>query len=210
MRGNLCEHSLGPNGKRSIPACAGEPSSGRSLFMRSKVYPRVCGGTGSIGVGMILLKGLSPRVRGNLRQSDHPAAQPGSIPACAGEPRWAGRPALPPAVYPRVCGGTEAEAKADESAEGLSPRVRGNRESEPLAFGNFRSIPACAGEPSSRSDISCRLNGSIPACAGEPRHANTPCRISTVYPRVCGGTTCAVRKTTTFFRSIPACAGEPY
>ena len=31
-----------------------------------KVYPRVCGGTVKAGVDILVLRGLSPRVRGNL------------------------------------------------------------------------------------------------------------------------------------------------
>ena len=55
----------------SIPACAGEPSTSPPLAGFSRVYPRVCGGTGH------------SRRRG--------ASYRGSIPACAGEPRSAWR-----------------------------------------------------------------------------------------------------------------------
>ena len=92
--------------------------------------------------------------------------------------------------------------------DGLSPRVRGNRAARPL--------------PSSSS-------GSIPACAGEPNGLLRLLPASTVYPRVCGGTssTCGIDvlyhglsprvrgnpSLTMVFsstvRSIPACAGEP-
>ena len=91
---------------------------------------------------------------------------------------------------------------------GLSPRVRGNRFQRGQAGDDHRSIPACAGEPESRSSSGSWV---------------------TVYPRVCGGTTrCAgsvpnrcglsprVRGNlkgfdddAVFNGSIPACAGEP-
>ena len=126
-----------------------------------------------------------------------------SIPACAGEPRWVAPTAL-----------------------------------------RIRSIPACAGEPGSAAKLPRRSGGSIPACAGEPRPTvivmdcglsprvrGNPCspnrqKSDTVYPRVCGGTVCRIRRVGPLYprvcggticewayelqrRSIPACAGEP-
>ena len=73
----------------------------------------------------------------------------GSIPACAGEPIGQ-RVALPAAaVYPRVCGGTNAELAFRQYAVGLSPRVRGNPSVARASSLWARSIPACAGEPAS-------------------------------------------------------------
>ena len=51
----------------------------------SRGYPRVCGGTRTAWLG------LSPRVRGNPRRARVPTQIPGSIPACAGEPRRRGQ-----------------------------------------------------------------------------------------------------------------------
>ena len=73
-----------------------------------------------------LASGLSPRVRGNPDEVVARLGGRGSIPACAGEPRL-GPPGLAvPAVYPRVCGGTNGSKGAKHPVEGLSPRVRGN------------------------------------------------------------------------------------
>ena len=97
--------------KWSIPACAGEPCPAPRAATRAAVYPRVCGGTipmpGSSGPS----DGLSPRVRGNLLGlvGQHQAAR--SIPACAGEPLRSGLRCVPSGVYPRVCGGTDAQAE---------------------------------------------------------------------------------------------------
>ena len=91
----------------------------------------------------------------------------GSIPACAGEPRCLRLLSDRPRVYPRVCGGTVSEASATVTARGLSPRVRGNR---------VRGVAHPGDE------------GSIPACAGEPGTRTTSRRRPRVYPRVCGGT----------------------
>ena len=111
-------------------------------------------------------------------------------------------------VYPRVCGGTTGLDGPAISNSGLSPRVRGNRGMAKERFTMMRSIPACAGEPSG---------------------ATTAAACTRVYPRVCGGTPGASRRTPSSaglsprvrgnrsYRprlrrwrwSIPACAGEP-
>ena len=147
VRGNRAANRPPDGDCRSIPACAGEPTTSKPDGWRETVYPRVCGGTlmGLVS-GMVLL-GLSPRVRGNPAGGLCGADSGGSIPACAGEPR----PRLPGGrqdrVYPRVCGGTRLLHSGRLLLSGLSPRVRGNPV-HPLAFGQVtRSIPACAGEP---------------------------------------------------------------
>ena len=107
-----------------------------------------------------------------------------------------------------MCGGTHTSAPCDAVAQGLSPRVRGNR-----LHRESRAVQT----------------GSIPACAGEPHYRRPPRSPQAVYPRVCGGTTSAdddvvycmglsprVRGNLWFLGSvagfpgsIPACAGEP-
>ena len=152
--------------------------------------------------------GLSPRVRGN-RGREHPVgASLGSIPACAGEPAPEASSDSVISVYPRVCGGTHSPFWRMTPIRGLSPRVRGNRDADPL---------------------SDSLAGSIPACAGEPHRRYCRSSLPGVYPRVCGGTMITrwvgalyrglsprVRGNLqnglvyrTRQRSIPACAGEP-
>ena len=172
------------------------------------VYPRVCGGTSRRGCRPIRGWGLSPRVRGNRRPAAAPGHRGGSIPACAGEPLGCYDVGQRQGVYPRVCGGTIAFDPPAASPLGLSPRVRGNR---------------------GRNGKSRQLSGSIPACAGEPSsRLSMPAR-SAVYPRVCGGT-CVVVDYALLCQglsprvrgnpgdmgrrprragSIPACAGEP-
>ena len=125
VRGNLLRRAVLIRG--SIPACAGEPP-GRQMHSRPRsVYPRVCGGTLRRSRKLLLLLGLSPRVRGNPLTYLIGLSSKGSIPACAGEPNEIG---LPRPVMP-----------------GLSPRVRGNRLRRTMRSHNPRSIPACAGEP---------------------------------------------------------------
>ena len=106
VRGNRLVRLVRAARLGSIPACAGEPYTGRLDGAVMKVYPRVCGGTdrghrpGVAGEGlsprvrgnevMVCLAktfvGLSPRVRGNPVVGAEQRQLAGSIPACAGEP----------------------------------------------------------------------------------------------------------------------------
>ena len=108
VRGNRCAGRDGEPPSGSIPACAGEPGAAGPQGLFDRVYPRVCGGTVRSFVKTTLRWGLSPRVRGNRHDHGIGLAELGSIPACAGEPLRAASAALPPRVYPRVCGGTAA------------------------------------------------------------------------------------------------------
>ena len=64
VRGSLIDDHLGGDRRGSIPACAGEPAGNRNKAKPARVYPRVCGGALHDLVRTILVKGLSPRVRG--------------------------------------------------------------------------------------------------------------------------------------------------
>ena len=197
-----------PAADRSIPACAGEPRGTTGGICRTRVYPRLCGGTRrrperGFGPG-----GLSPPVRGNHGLPKGWPMRWRSIPACAGEPTHGGRVGGGAAVYPRLCGGTKAAAIAVDKVDGLSPPVRGN-----LA----RMVSAIC------------FPGSIPACAGEPPSKRAARPALSVYPRLCGGTAggmlsgtrgrglsppvrgnlVAAERDPADRRSIPACAGEP-
>ena len=97
-----------------------------SIGLLAGVYPRVCGGTGLLGIALRGLGGLSPRVRGNRRRRRRLGKIPGSIPACAGEPICRVTPVCSLTVYPRVCGGTHPRQPEPGYKRGLSPRVRGN------------------------------------------------------------------------------------
>ena len=150
----------------SIPACAGEPIWFRLPHRNARVYPRVCGGAtwqGAFGSGAT---GLSPRVRGSHKVKPLGLTGIGSIPACAGEPPNRVSCEVCPWVYPRVCGGATSKTSVITKCSGLSPRVRGSRQEFIAKYGDY---------------------GSIPACAGEPRRAASCWPPDRVYPRVCGG-----------------------
>ena len=68
VRGNLVGFGIQYFWLRSIPACAGEPHHGVVSLNLFRVYPRVCGGTAVAISAFASVTGLSPRVRGNLRQ----------------------------------------------------------------------------------------------------------------------------------------------
>ena len=90
-----------------------------------------------------------------------------SIPADAGAPAARSASAGVVPVYPRGCGGTGLAPIGMARSLGLSPRMRGHRESSAVVLKLRRSIPADAGAPS---------QASISSSAAE------------VYPRGCGGT----------------------
>ena len=72
--------------ERSIPACAGEPGVGVWNLGKTKVYPRVCGGTLNREALRRMFWGLSPRVRGNRYSNRGVVDRLRSIPAVYGEP----------------------------------------------------------------------------------------------------------------------------
>ena len=208
VRGNLLTVPGDTLTERSIPACTGEPRSGGSGVSLRAVYPRVYGGTLSRSLKRHHPGGLSPRVRGNHRESPPERRGKRSIPACTGEPPLGSSMTLTDRVYPRVYGGTPALVCKRQKRPGLSPRVRGNQVECARGFVGERSIPACTGEPSRVGVFYFSLR---------------------VYPRVYGGTSCVpippsprcglsprVRGNHRESpperrgeRSIPACTGEP-
>ena len=167
VRRNRRVAGVAGTGGGSIPACAGEPSARSVVLSIVWVYPRVCGGTEVEPSEDFEMRGLSPRVRGNLGCRAGVGDGDGSIPACAGEPLRSARLTTSNPVYPRVCGGTPPNRCLSRRKIGLSPRVRGN-----LIYG----VKGRSGW------------GSIPACAGEPIPGLKTMADLRVYPRVCGGT----------------------
>ena len=112
-----------------------------------KVYPRECGATVAVCASPSTMKGLSPRVRGNLNFRGPQGLPARSIPASAGQPRSGFGPAWGIPVYPRECGATVVQSCPGLPTTGLSPRVRGNPGMESFKAASTRSIPASAGQP---------------------------------------------------------------
>ena len=86
VRGNRLDLRSWSCGVGSIPACAGEPPRHEPANQPYSVYPRVCGGTLLVRLALLGRKGLSPRVRGNLKTEWAYWTMYGSIPACVWEP----------------------------------------------------------------------------------------------------------------------------
>ena len=147
VRGNRIVRFLYHHCRGSIPAGAGDPSSARSRITCERVYPRGCGGTLGAETLQRGCVGLSPRVRGNQGEKRLARHIAGSIPAGAGEPLSRCMERGYAWVYPRGCGGTPQGQTCRLIAVGLSPRVRGNPDSNFSASHSKGSIPAGAGEP---------------------------------------------------------------
>ena len=114
----------------SIPAWAGKPNEKSAISHVLGVYPRVGGETVVVTVLVAGFVGLSPRGRGNPGHHGQPGALAGSIPAWAGKPRQRTRSPARHWVYPRVGGETAFGTSKLYACTGLSPRGRGNPESE--------------------------------------------------------------------------------
>ncbi len=152
--------------------------------------------------------GLSPRVRGNPCAASNKYMFVRSIPACAGEPKAASIRLRGGSVYPRVCGGTLVADHVNTTRAGLSPRVRGNPTPSPRQWSGPRSIPACAGEPRVSAAVALITTVYPRVCGGTCAFQWSPGHIHGLSPRVRGNHRCELRLQTTE-RSIPACAGEP-
>ena len=85
LRGNGSLASGWTSSVRSIPALAGERTTEPEILPLITVYPRACGGTIKDTGHVCPMKGLSPRLRGNVKHCEVKVGDIGSIPALAGE-----------------------------------------------------------------------------------------------------------------------------
>ena len=168
----------------------------------------MCGATTPRGTQHRGFLGLSPRVRGNLCNGRLTNTNLGPIPACAGQPSPTVLPVSAIRAYPRVCGATRPQGILKTKAEGLSPRVRGNRRARRMMFIASGPIPACAGQPP-RAWCVPSYSRAYPRVCGATRKwaCRLPC-VAGLSPRVRGnrgspelGLVCT--------GPIPACAGQP-
>ena len=169
LRGNRVQSAAPTGAAWSIPAPAGEPGVHRGTNAQERVYPRACGGTLDRGVLMPLFQR--------------------SIPAPAGEPEESLAYLVRNKVYPRACGGTPPSVRRRDILDGLSPRLRGNRILRSYHRGQWRSIPAPAGEPITQGLTTWRIK---------------------VYPRACGGTGAVVRSSNANSGLSPRLRGNPW
>ncbi len=132
----------------------------------------------------------------------------GSIPAHAGEPLFARVRVGFVRVYPRARGGAKLRIVQGRGRGGLSPRTRGSRVRTVRYSRRGRSIPAHAGEPSSRPALPAST-AVYPRARGGASHACRACRsVSGLSPRTRGSHQRPAKWSSTVW-SIPAHAGEP-
>ena len=162
------------------------------------------------GVLLILFRflGLSPHVRGNRDGVNGAVARRGSIPACTGKPgrvhyqrqlRW---------VYPRMYGETRACSLSTTATMGLSPHVRGNRDSIIPVRARERSIPACTGKPP-RSWHGSDSPEVYPRMYGETVDSTSKMNSSAGLSPHVRGNRGEIHAELSLSRSIPACTGKP-
>ena len=130
------------------------------------------------------------------------------FPAQAGEPEHGHQTLVHARVYPRAGGGTTAAIATPKTIKGLSPRRRGNLGVGVLSERLPGSIPAQAGEPSTRTDVGS-LKGVYPRAGGGTSLPVPPVIVKTgLSPRRRGN---QQKHTSGHSKvgSIPAQAGEP-
>ena len=111
-------------------------------------------------------------------------------------------------VYPRERGGTRSSASLRRAANGLSPRTRGNPSTCSAAAVGLRSIPANAGEPSTRVDDAPCHRVYPRERGGTVRRGSTTRSHPGLSPRTRGNRAPSASAIASY-GSIPANAGEP-
>ena len=161
-----------------------------------------------MALGKNIKRGRSPRARGSQRMRPYPRGHNGSIPACAGKPSFLGAPPDRERVDPRVRGEALIFRSWAKQWSGRSPRARGSLDTARHINHRGRSIPACAGKPSTPCATSCA--GQVdPRVRGEAS-------LGGIYlgtrrgrsPRARGSQRARLLEAVQA-RSIPACAGKP-
>ena len=207
VRGTVGRGENQRSGRRFIPACAGNRSTGRISISPPPVHPRVCGEQTQyprVRVGSI---GSSPRVRGTGSFTDPLIRQSRFIPACAGNSDLIEPSGQLSAVHPRVCG--EQMTRRDERREGggSSPRVRGTVHASAPIQAIARFIPACAGNSDLRAQARPALAVHPRVCGEQFRKKLNGCAGNGSSPRV-RGTGALPALGISKRRFIPACAGN--
>ena len=175
------------DGRRFIPACAGNSCMRSRSDGMPPVHPRVCGELVRPSVAATDTPGSSPRVRGTRKEHWQASAWFRFIPACAGNSAPKDRQSADAAVHPRVCGELGRDLDVGPFAVGSSPRVRGTLLAvcalapqlavHPRVCGELlvmvgserfarRFIPACAGNSTADDASEKSSNGSSPRVRG--------------------------------------------
>ena len=208
VRGSPIPTPISTSWNGTIPACAGEPETGRRDITRPGDHPRVCGGAFAGAMIGAQYLGPSPRVRGSLFLRCDEPDRPGTIPACAGEPGPSSGGSCRAGDHPRVCGGADRALNASDPRAGPSPRVRGSLDVHNIRLGGLGTIPACAGEPSWPGSSSLSTRDHPRVCGGAEAWPDDGPVAAGPSPRVRGSPR-SPRPCRWRLGTIPACAGEP-
>ena len=111
-------------------------------------------------------------------------------------------------AYPRVCGATGHRGLTLFQLPGLSPRVRGNRNSQNLSGMIFGPIPACAGQPSCATSSPLKAGAYPRVCGATDPEAAGAVDCLGLSPRVRGNLRLLLLQAL-WLGPIPACAGQP-
>ncbi len=145
MRGTRLPGKIQNTSQRFIPAGAGNTSYCSASAVTSAVYPRRCGEHELLHRQAQPDGGLSPQVRGTLGCAVVDAPEVRFIPAGAGNTWSASGGPNPCPVYPRRCGEHCHGMPLQTITSGLSPQVRGTPDCHWHYAGDYRFIPAGAG-----------------------------------------------------------------
>ncbi len=157
----------------SIPAPTGKPCHRMGMTLRTRLYPRAYGETIGSRRRSASIRGLSPRLRGNLGYGVQRAKGQGSIPAPTGKPVARVLKIDRTVVYPRAYGETCDWVEIHVPEPGLSPRLRGNHEVCYCPHCDMGSIPAPTGKPSCAKPC-CICCGVYPRAYGETKAISKP------------------------------------
>ena len=152
-----------------------------------KEHPRACGENGGGGVGVVAVRGTSPRMRGKRGYG-------------VGEGSAAGE-------HPRACGENAPITINSFSSLGTSPRMRGKLGQIVLELPNFRNIPAHAGKTCLSSGVWSRHGEHPRACGENCSSSAKPVGVPGTSPRM-RGKLFLTQLLNHPIRNIPAHAGK--
>ena len=209
VRGTELSPDPGIQGRRIIPACAGNSAPASDPAINGADHPRVCGEQRYSHTRPAARSGSSPRVRGTGPCAGRSGATARIIPACAGNRVNILVICRVSSDHPRVCGEQRLMPRDLDRIVGSSPRVRGTELSPDPGIQGRRIIPACAGNRNACRNAESEAPDHPRVCGEQSpamRCAAVPIGSS---PRVRGTDDCA-HAAAVQSRIIPACAGNRY
>ena len=186
VRGTAPRAMTSHNGRRFIPARAGNRLANDPGCSDPAVHPRACGEQVLILGPCDKHVGSSPRVRGTVVTDVEARIRNRFIPARAGNSRRSTKASPQRAVHPRACGEQLVRAGVRLQNIGSSPRVRGTDD------------PALAVE---------HVRRFIPARAGNSGSGDSGLLDDAVHPRACGEQDDFPKFTSTVIGSSPRVRG---